>query len=35
VTIQLTGELKADGLSGKAVVSGAGDINWTGTRAKN
>ena len=34
VTIAMTGELKGDALSGKAVAGGAGTVTWTGKRAQ-
>ena len=34
VTIAMTGELKADALSGKAVAGGAGVVTWTGKRSQ-
>jgi hypothetical protein len=33
VTIAMTGELKADSLSGKATAGGAGVVTWTGKRS--
>jgi hypothetical protein len=33
VTIAMTGELKGDSLTGKAVAGGAGTVTWTGTHS--